>query len=907
MRWNAVVGWNVSVGAAAVIMLGVSAPALAQPTLDEDLGSLTNGATVVRTGHVAANEAPHWYRFTVPALPAASGAGHLYLDIRTTNPSSNTSFISSSIGLYDSAGNLATGAAGSSVDRTDGPGTIAGLSTGGALSYGATCPIRPNVATPPATLNGILFNGRDGALPAGTYYLAFMRDGGTYGASNWAVTPTTLGSVSGTVQLEITLGTTGNPPPILNAAAASPPAVNPGGTTLLTVTSVSCNAEDVPTSMTINLSSVGGSASATMYNDGTHGDVTANDAIWSLSTPITAAPGTYGLTATATNVFGLTATRGVTVIVNGTPNPAIKISQVNGTGLTQSSWAGPTANYVEVHNTGGSAANLSGNAIQVTTSSGTSWGVFPFPTGFTIPAGRYALVQVSAARLPHNDPNDPGDSSATQSPGFLISPDVVGSPSFQLTSSGGKVALTSTQLALAGACPSDPSVVDLVGYGTANCSEGPLALGMNNFDGRALYRGCDGGTDSNNNAADFLLDLSSPRNLASPVNMGALTAVGAPAGASLPNIVQNSAVLLTASATSCAGAPAGVTFTANLSYVGGAAAMPMYDDGTHGDAVAGDGTFSLNYTVPDTLLPAPPPGPTINRPYIVPMTATDGLGRSGHTYGSFYVTAAPTGACCVGGQATVRTQASCTAAGGTYLGDGTSPFQGQGTVYAGEPLSIPTQGTVTGQIQISDGTTISQMVVYLSGIHPYLGDLIVTLSNGTSTVTLFDRVGVAGTNATGRPGNLAFQHIYGWTDVGESFWNAAFNGGKDPSYNEPSGLYAPSGAQNAPSSFAPFIGHPALGTWTLTVTDAAAANSGYLDGWSIEINPTSACTSACTADFNCDGDVGTDADIESFFACLAGTCPAPPCLSTGDFNGDGDVGTDADIEAFFRVLAGGSC
>jgi hypothetical protein len=62
-----------------------------------------------------------------------------------------------------------------------------------------------------------------------------------------------------------------------------------------------------------------------------------------------------------------------------------------------------------------------------------------------------------------------------------------------------------------------------------------------------------------------------------------------------------------------------------------------------------------------------------------------------------------------------------------------------------------------------------------------------------------------------------------------------------------------------------------------------------------------------SADFDCDGDVGTDADIESFFACLAGTCPAPPCGSTADFNGDGDVGTDADIEAFFRVLAGGNC
>jgi spore coat protein A, manganese oxidase len=62
-----------------------------------------------------------------------------------------------------------------------------------------------------------------------------------------------------------------------------------------------------------------------------------------------------------------------------------------------------------------------------------------------------------------------------------------------------------------------------------------------------------------------------------------------------------------------------------------------------------------------------------------------------------------------------------------------------------------------------------------------------------------------------------------------------------------------------------------------------------------------------SADFDCDGDIGTDADIESFFACLAGACPAAPCMSSADFNGDGDIGTDADIEAFFRVLAGGAC
>jgi hypothetical protein len=61
----------------------------------------------------------------------------------------------------------------------------------------------------------------------------------------------------------------------------------------------------------------------------------------------------------------------------------------------------------------------------------------------------------------------------------------------------------------------------------------------------------------------------------------------------------------------------------------------------------------------------------------------------------------------------------------------------------------------------------------------------------------------------------------------------------------------------------------------------------------------------CSNDFNHDGDPNTDADIQAFFACLAGNCCAT--CDSADFDGDGDVATDADIEAFFRVLAGNPC
>jgi hypothetical protein len=79
-------------------------------------------------------------------------------------------------------------------------------------------------------------------------------------------------------------------------------------------------------------------------------------------------------------------------------------------------------------------------------------------------------------------------------------------------------------------------------------------------------------------------------------------------------------------------------------------------------------------------------------------------------------------------------------------------------------------------------------------------------------------------------------------------------------------------------------------------------HNGANEAWIATLHPLPHCGSA---DFNHDGDVGTDADILDYFSCLSGFC-CPACDSA-DFNGDGDVGTDADIEAFFRVLAGGNC
>jgi hypothetical protein len=113
------------------------------------------------------------------------------------------------------------------------------------------------------------------------------------------------------------------------------------------------------------------------------------------------------------------------------------------------------------------------------------------------------------------------------------------------------------------------------------------------------------------------------------------------------------------------------------------------------------------------------------------------------------------------------------------------------------------------------------------------------------------------------------------------------------------GLTSSAGTLNNPSGNpAPSDSEYCITTIDFTLPEGYHITS--LRGWTDPDAP-----SCGTADFNGDGDLGTDGDIEAFFSCLAGSCCAT--CGTVDFNHDGDLGTDGDIESFFRVLAGGAC
>ncbi|HYM87424.1 MAG TPA: Calx-beta domain-containing protein, partial [Pseudoxanthomonas sp.] len=171
----------------------------------------------------------------------------------------------------------------------------------------------------------------------------------------------------------------------------------------------------------------------------------------------------------------------------------VVISQVYGGG--GNGGAPLRSDYIELHNNSASTVSLDGWSVQYASSTGTSWQVTPL-TG-SIAAGAYYLVKQA-------------DGANTAAPA-LPTPDATGT--IPMAAGAGKVALSNSATALAGACPAGN--IDFVGFGTAaNCAEGSAPTATLNATTAAL-RADNGCTDSNNNAADFAVTAPAPRNGAS--------------------------------------------------------------------------------------------------------------------------------------------------------------------------------------------------------------------------------------------------------------------------------------------------------------------------------------------------------------------------------------------------------
>lgn len=182
-----------------------------------------------------------------------------------------------------------------------------------------------------------------------------------------------------------------------------------------------------------------------------------------------------------------------------TGSPDIVISQLYGGG--GNSGGQFTHDFVELFNRSASSVSVAGWTVQYASSTGNSWAAAPLSG--TIPAGGYYLVQLAAG---------------TGTAAALPTPDATGS--MNMSGTTGKVALVTNQTLLrcgsGTACLPNAAIRDLVGYGSADSSEGGAAPTLaNTTAGVRAGRGC---TDTDSNAADFAAAAPAPRNSASAHN-----------------------------------------------------------------------------------------------------------------------------------------------------------------------------------------------------------------------------------------------------------------------------------------------------------------------------------------------------------------------------------------------------
>jgi subtilisin-like proprotein convertase family protein len=229
----------------------------------------------------------------------------------------------------------------------------------------------------------------------------------------------------------------------------------------------------------------------------------------------------------------------------------------------------------------------------------------------------------------------------------------------------------------------------------------------------------------------------------------------------------------------------------------------------------------------------------------------------------------PDGGCCVAQSCSIQTLAACTTAGGTYLGDNTdcAGTPGLAHTYSGTAnLAIPDGGgsanPATHTITVPDSFTIGDVDVRNTVTHTWVGDVSVTLQHGTTTVTLVDRPGYAGSGfgcSADNFSNIALDDEGTLSIEGQCVTNLT----SPPNYTPNAALSA-------------FDGQNSSGTWTLRVYDSATSDTGTFNSWSVVISEVGVgpCAAGCTTNAQCDDGLfcnGTETCVTG--ACQAGTAP----------------------------------
>ena len=561
-----------------------------------NLGTL-DGTTspIVNNGTITPN-AVTWYRFTTTA-PVTNPN---FVDIHTLgsalSPTNDTA-----VALF----NAATGAR---VGFNDNWQSATNLLGGMAISSSTASPRTYSPYTTTFT------NQTAATLPAGDYLLAVFAGPA---AATWAATSTIVRADGFNVGTEtpgiisafsgpsrVTLLTSAVSTNPTGVAAVNPTAVLDGASTLYTVT---VTPGGNPTSTGINVvadfSAIGGAAGTALFNDGTNGDVTAGDNIWSraVTVPSGTTAGAKAIPFTISDAQTRAGTGTVNLTVNNAP-VAINLGTI--------SESNPTLTD--------SRAMAAGQIL---------WYTFTVPAGGEASATRYIDMHTFGNTITGNDTHI----GLYRADGTLVTG---GSPVVSAVNDDWQSALTApnqrpSMLTFGQASPGRVYVTGTTpAFTPADGRNGTLSAGT--------YYLAVSGFSANFGATAFNVTTTHTRTGTSVVTILTNPSIPTDPTGSLVATPRSffpgeggSSLLTVTVVPGNNPVSSGVAVTADLTSIDGSATQQMFDDGTNGDVTAGDNIFSFAATVPSS---------TPSGARSIPFTITDAQSRTGTGSGSINIT-----------------------------------------------------------------------------------------------------------------------------------------------------------------------------------------------------------------------------------------------------------------------------
>ncbi|MCC6995327.1 MAG: hypothetical protein IT370_12015 [Deltaproteobacteria bacterium] len=460
---------------------------------------------------------------------------------------------------------------------------------------------------------------------------------------------------SGVTSIALTVLAPSNPSGV---GAANPATAQAGAMTLLTVAvTPGANPTSTGLGVSVNLSSIGGSATQAFFDDATNGDVTAGDNTFSFRAtiaPATAA-GTRGLNVTITDAQARTGTTSITLTVTAAPtNPTITTS-ANPNLTTAGSQTllavavtpgtNPTSTAIAVQ---ADLQAIGGSATQAFLDDGQNGDALAGDNIFSFRATIAGGTSAGAKTLPVMV-MDGQARTASGSIALTVSVGTTGpvaagtaTPSSVLPGAQTLIAVTITP----GTNPASTGItgtVDLTGLG-GSATQALFDDGSNGdataSDGVYSFRATvAGGISAGQKSLPVSVSDAQARTGSTSITITVLPTPSNPTavGAANPAMVAvGGTSLLTVTVTPGNNPTStGLAVTGNLTAIGGSATQAFRDDGMMGDVTASDRVFSFNATVPAA---------TATGVKSLPVTVTDTQARTGS--GTIALTVNPASATC---------------------------------------------------------------------------------------------------------------------------------------------------------------------------------------------------------------------------------------------------------------------